>query len=100
LKANSLEVQYRVVHDDTRADTQKRIQSYVAAEKEPHSTEEGKPPAYWPASGDLRVENLSARYSVNGPKVLENVSFHIRSGERIGVGAWVLHTKIIQFFDR
>ncbi|KAJ7926965.1 hypothetical protein B0H13DRAFT_1971667 [Mycena leptocephala] len=56
-----------------------------AAEKEPHSTEEGKPPAYWPASGDLRVENLSARYSVDGPKVLENVSFHIRSGERIGV---------------
>ncbi|KAJ6563153.1 multidrug resistance-associated ABC transporter [Mycena vulgaris] len=64
---------------------EKRIQSYVDAEKEPHSTEAGKPPAYWPSSGDLRVENLSARYSVDGPKVLENVSFHIRSGERIGV---------------
>ncbi|KAJ6579000.1 P-loop containing nucleoside triphosphate hydrolase protein [Mycena sp. CBHHK59/15] len=62
-----------------------RIQSYVDTEKEPHSTEAGKPPAYWPSSGDLRVENLSARYSVDGPKVLENVSFHIRSGERIGV---------------
>ncbi|KAJ7091800.1 P-loop containing nucleoside triphosphate hydrolase protein [Mycena epipterygia] len=64
---------------------EKRIQSYVDAEKEPHSTEAGKPPAYWPSSGDLRVDNLSARYSVDGPKVLENVSFHIRSGERIGV---------------
>ncbi|KAJ7093549.1 P-loop containing nucleoside triphosphate hydrolase protein [Mycena epipterygia] len=50
-----------------------------------YSTEAGKPPAYWPSSGDLRVDNLSARYSVEGPKVLENVSFHIRSGERIGV---------------
>ncbi|KAJ6535432.1 hypothetical protein B0H19DRAFT_1079915 [Mycena capillaripes] len=55
------------------------------AEKEPPSTAEGNPPAYWPASGDLRVENLSARYSPDGPKVLDNVSFHIRTGERVGV---------------
>ncbi|KAJ7246497.1 multidrug resistance-associated ABC transporter [Mycena rebaudengoi] len=67
------------------ANSLERIQSYVDAEKESPSTEAGKPPAYWPSSGDLRVENLSARYSVNGQKVLENVSFHIRSGERIGV---------------
>ncbi|KAJ7642249.1 multidrug resistance-associated ABC transporter [Roridomyces roridus] len=62
-----------------------RIQAYVEADKEPAPTESGKPPAYWPASGDLRVENLSARYSVDGPKVLEGVSFRIRSGERVGV---------------
>jgi ABC-type multidrug transport system fused ATPase/permease subunit len=43
------------------------------------------PPAYWPASGDLRVENLSARYSSDGPNVLHDVSFHIKSGERVGV---------------
>ncbi|KAJ7089016.1 P-loop containing nucleoside triphosphate hydrolase protein [Mycena epipterygia] len=79
------EFELSAIHDDSSADTQKRIQSYVDAEKEPHSTEAGKPPAYWPSSGDLRVDNLSARYSVDGPKVLENVSFHIRSGERIGV---------------
>ncbi|KAJ6459146.1 P-loop containing nucleoside triphosphate hydrolase protein [Mycena vitilis] len=61
-----------------------RIDSYVDADKEPPATKEGKPPAYWPASGDLRVENLSARYSVDGPRALDNVSFHIRAGERIG----------------
>ncbi len=27
---------------------------------------EGVPPAYWPASGDLRVEKLTARYSAVG----------------------------------
>jgi hypothetical protein len=32
-------------------------------EQEPKPTESGKPPAYWPASGDLRIEQLSARYS-------------------------------------
>ena len=32
------------------------------------------------------VENLSARYSPDGPKVLEDISFEIKSGERVGVG--------------
>jgi len=53
--------------------------------QEPAGTADGKPPAYWPASGELRVENLSARYSSNGPQVLHNLSFHLKSGERIGV---------------
>ncbi|KAG6842364.1 hypothetical protein C0991_010654 [Blastosporella zonata] len=41
------------------------------------------PLAYWPASGDLRVENLLASYAPDG--VLRNLSFHIKSGERIGI---------------
>lgn len=40
-----------------------RIQQFIDIEHEPQSTEDGKPPAAWPTSGDLRVENLSARYS-------------------------------------
>ncbi|KAF9062353.1 P-loop containing nucleoside triphosphate hydrolase protein [Rhodocollybia butyracea] len=38
-----------------------------------------------PVSGELHVENLCARYSPDGPEVLHNLSFHINSGERIGV---------------
>ncbi|KAF8649799.1 hypothetical protein AX16_005565 [Volvariella volvacea WC 439] len=45
----------------------------------------GKPPAVWPMSGNLRVANLSARYSPDGPKVLHNISFHFKSGEWIGI---------------
>jgi hypothetical protein len=41
-----------------------RIHSYINAEQEPKPTTQGIPPAYWPASGDLRVEKLSARYSL------------------------------------
>jgi ABC-type multidrug transport system fused ATPase/permease subunit len=63
-----------------------RIQSYLDIEKEIAPREGGKPPAAWPTSGDLRVEKLVARYSVDGPVVLNNVSFHIKSGERVGVG--------------
>ncbi|KAH9056241.1 hypothetical protein EDB87DRAFT_1676120 [Lactarius vividus] len=62
-----------------------RMHSYINAEQEPKPTEQGTPPAHWPASGDLRVEKLSARYSYDGPKVLHDISFHIKSGERVGV---------------
>ncbi|KDR82358.1 hypothetical protein GALMADRAFT_237629 [Galerina marginata CBS 339.88] len=62
-----------------------RIQSYLDIEHEPKPTVSGQPPAAWPTSGDLRVENLYARYSQSGPNVLRNVSFHVKSGERIGV---------------
>ncbi|KAH8986098.1 hypothetical protein EDB92DRAFT_1818411 [Lactarius akahatsu] len=64
-----------------------RMHSYINAEQEPKPTKQGIPPAYWPASGDLRVEKLSARYSHDGPKVLHDISFHIKSGERVGVGS-------------
>ncbi|KAH7097832.1 ATP-binding cassette transporter [Auriculariales sp. MPI-PUGE-AT-0066] len=62
-----------------------RIQQYVTIEQEPKPTEEGKPPAYWPASGNLRVENLEAKYSSDGPLVLKGVNFELKSGERVGV---------------
>ncbi|KAF7368478.1 Multidrug resistance-associated ABC transporter protein [Mycena venus] len=62
-----------------------RIQGYLDIEHEKPATEAGKPPAYWPGSGDLRVERLSARYSEEGPKVLDDISFHVKSGERVGI---------------
>ena len=40
-----------------------RIQQYLEIEQEPEASNAGVPPAYWPASGNLVVENLTARYS-------------------------------------
>ena len=62
-----------------------RIQGYIDIEQEPKPTPEGKPPAAWPTSGDVVVEKLTARYSVDGPDVLHGLSFSIRSGEKVGV---------------
>ena len=71
---------------------------------EPGTSDKGKPPAYWPSSGSLRVEKLSARYSdgnavlsnqtvrlknissLDSPEILKDVSFEIAPGERVGVG--------------
>ena len=44
-------------------DSLERIKDYIDIQHEPPSTEEGKPPAAWPTSGQLVVDNLSARYS-------------------------------------
>ncbi|KAI6136946.1 hypothetical protein F5141DRAFT_1077700 [Pisolithus sp. B1] len=62
-----------------------RINSYINIEQEPQPSEGGQPPAHWPTSGDLAVEKLSARYSGDGPKVLHDLSFHVKSGERVGI---------------
>lgn len=62
-----------------------RIQAYVDIDHEPQPTEKGKPPAAWPSSGDLVVQNLCAKYSEDGPEVLHKLSFSIRSGEKIGI---------------
>ncbi|KAF9054886.1 multidrug resistance-associated ABC transporter [Panaeolus papilionaceus] len=70
---------------EVESNSLERIQGYLDIEHEPKATQKGKPPAAWPTSGKLRVEKLSARYSPAGPKVLHNITFNAKSGERIGV---------------
>ncbi|KAJ7769135.1 hypothetical protein DFH07DRAFT_1058209 [Mycena maculata] len=70
---------------EVQGESLERIQGYIDIEHEKPATEAGKPPAYWPASGDLRVQRLSARYSEDGPEVLHDISFNIKSGERVGI---------------
>ncbi|KAG6888553.1 hypothetical protein C0995_007425 [Termitomyces sp. Mi166 len=69
----------------TPGNSLERLQEYMTIEQEPKSTDAGEPPASWPASGALRVRNLTARYVRGGPAVLRGVSFDVRAGERVGV---------------
>ncbi|KAJ3791300.1 P-loop containing nucleoside triphosphate hydrolase protein, partial [Lentinula aff. detonsa] len=62
-----------------------RLESYLRIDQEAHLGVGSIPPAHWPSSGELRVESLNAKYSPDGPEVLHGLSFHIKSGERIGV---------------
>jgi ABC-type bacteriocin/lantibiotic exporter with double-glycine peptidase domain len=71
-----------------------RIEAYTQIEQEPKPTKEGVPPAAWPTSGALAVRNLSARYSQDGPNVLHDVSFIVKSGERIGIGEHIKHFSV------
>ncbi|KAI0031305.1 P-loop containing nucleoside triphosphate hydrolase protein, partial [Vararia minispora EC-137] len=67
------------------ANSLERIHAYLGIEQESKPIKECQPPAAWPTSGSLCVENLSAYYSPAGPRVLNNLTFTIRAGERIGV---------------
>ncbi|KAF7322651.1 ATP-binding cassette transporter [Mycena chlorophos] len=76
----------RVLNDfEIQGNSLERIRGYIEIEQEPKPTSNGVPPAYWPASGKLEVQGLSARYSVDGPKVLQDVSFEVKAGERVGI---------------
>ncbi|KAJ6462020.1 hypothetical protein C8R47DRAFT_1225647 [Mycena vitilis] len=76
----------RVLNDfEIQGNSLERIRGYLDIEQEPKPTADGVPPAYWPSSGSLAVEKLSAKYSSDGPKVLHDISFTIQSGERVGV---------------
>ncbi|KAH6916785.1 ATP-binding cassette transporter [Coprinopsis sp. MPI-PUGE-AT-0042] len=76
----------RVLNDfEVQGNSLERIETYIQIEQEEKPSERGVPPAYWPADGSLHVENLCARYSPEGPKVLHNISFDVKSGERIGI---------------
>ena len=78
---------------------------YLRIEHEEGIDQGVSPPAYWPASGSLRVEKLSAKYSdgreklfitrylilitnlyIESPEVLKEINFEVKTGERIGVG--------------
>lgn len=76
-----------------------RIEQYIDIDQEPLPTTNGQPPASWPTTGDLQVEKLSARYSDDGPNVLQDVTFKCTSGEKVGIGKWryclgSLHTNL------
>ena len=62
-----------------------RIEDYLVVPQEPAFVETRQPPAAWPTSGDITLENLSAKYSDDGPTVLDRLNVHIESGEKVGI---------------
>jgi ABC-type multidrug transport system fused ATPase/permease subunit len=44
----------------------------------------GAPPG-WPATGDLRFEDVSLRYFPGGPLALRHISFHVTDCEKVGI---------------
>jgi len=49
------------------------------------SAPDKKPPPEWPLKGGIKATNLSARYHPLLPPVLQNLSFEIQGGERVGI---------------
>lgn len=62
-----------------------RVYSNLPAEREVVHARGTELPAEWPARGEITFENVSVRYAPHLPLVLKDVSFTIRSGQRVGL---------------
>lgn len=63
-----------------------RIQEYMQIDQEPPAIVENyRPPAAWPSTGAVRVDNLTISYSPDLEPALRDLSFDTRSHEKIGV---------------
>jgi len=63
-----------------------RVKEYLEIEQEAPGIVEGKqPPAAWPTSGAIQVRNLVVRYTPNLPPVLNQLTFSVSPGEKVGV---------------
>ncbi|KAF7350973.1 hypothetical protein MSAN_01659500 [Mycena sanguinolenta] len=87
-----------------------RVVEYLDLPQEPPAViESNRPPAYWPSSAKndslIVAENLSVKYAPELPSVLQDVSFQLKAGERIGLlgrtgsGKSTLATSILRFTD-
>lgn len=67
-----------------------RVIEYLDLPQEPPTIiESNRPPAYWPSSSNkdslVVVENLVIKYAPDLPPVLQDISFTLKAGERIGL---------------
>lgn len=94
----------------TASSSVERVVEYLDLPQEPPAIiEDNRPPAYWPSTttnGDLiSVENLVIKYAPDLPAVLQDVSFTLQAGERIGLlgrtgsGKSTLAMSILRFVD-
>ncbi|XP_023226978.1 multidrug resistance-associated protein 4-like [Centruroides sculpturatus] len=65
----------------------KRILKYsnLKSEASYESLPNKRPPSDWPERGEIHFDNVSLQYSKDKNIVLKNLTFHIRSGEKIGI---------------
>lgn len=63
-----------------------RVQEYMEVEKEAAAIiPDSRPPIGWPSRGEIEVEDLSLRYAPELPLVITNVSFKVKSFNKIGI---------------
>ncbi|PMD54816.1 uncharacterized protein K444DRAFT_645746 [Hyaloscypha bicolor E] len=64
-----------------------RVREYVdlPVEEEHSDPSVVAPPASWPCSGTIEFRNVTARYTPDGPGILKNISFALKSGERVAI---------------
>ncbi|KAH3670504.1 hypothetical protein OGAPHI_001019, partial [Ogataea philodendri] len=83
-----------------------RVQEYIeGTPQEPAKVLPQDPVNSWPSEGVIDVKNISIRYAPDLPRVIDDVSFHVNAGEKIGVvgrtgaGKSTIITSFFRFVD-
>lgn len=83
-----------------------RLQEYENVDQEPAAEiPETKPDGSWPTAGEIDVKDVSLRYAPELPRVIKNVSFHVKSCDKIGIvgrtgaGKSTIITAFFRFLD-
>ncbi|KAJ6450393.1 P-loop containing nucleoside triphosphate hydrolase protein [Mycena sanguinolenta] len=88
-----------------------RVVEYLGLPQEPPAIiESNRPPAYWPSNAKndtlIVAENLMVKYAPELPAVLQDVSFRLKAGERVGLivgrtgsGKSTLAISLLRFTD-
>lgn len=51
----------------------------------PHEIPDAKPPASWPAQGEVQMKDVVLSYRPGLPPVLKGVSVDVKGGEHVGI---------------
>ncbi|TYJ59220.1 hypothetical protein B9479_000209 [Cryptococcus floricola] len=70
---------------EVQGNSVERIQDYLDIPQEPAFDDRKQPSAAWPTSGEIVLDGLSAKYSNDGPIVLDELKVSIKSGEKVGI---------------
>ncbi|RLO00792.1 hypothetical protein DYB28_015457, partial [Aphanomyces astaci] len=62
-----------------------RVAEYTNVEQEAPRVIPGSAPSSWPQDGSVRFDRVSFRYKPNDPLVLKDISFDVKSGEKVGI---------------
>ncbi|RHZ29225.1 hypothetical protein DYB37_012590, partial [Aphanomyces astaci] len=62
-----------------------RVAEYTNVEQEAPRVIPGSVPSSWPQDGSVRFDRVSFRYKPNDPLVLKDISFDVKSGEKVGI---------------
>lgn len=83
-----------------------RLQEYENVDQEPPAEiPETKPDPSWPTAGEIDVQDVSLRYAPELPRVIKNVSFHVKPCDKIGIvgrtgaGKSTIITAFFRFLD-
>ena len=75
-------IQFAVEYENLMTSVE-RVLTYIQMTPEPGYQVNSKPPADWPSRGEIQFENVSLVYYEGGPTILRDISFHIKTKEKV-----------------